>query len=531
MSVSVLAQPAHVFSTESTHVKSNAEPMQPTAPPTRQQTPQQTPQQTTPPAPTRPQLQPEKPASTFGALLNYVTLPVIKKLDRYIGQWQSIDLKSPAVTEHLWTLAENGTDTLRQMAQASNDPVALWDQTVDRLETTQIQAINAALNTLVDGDHTRQSDLIKSLPFPVQHLITAQRAALKNNLSFHFGHLLFNSFSTQWQKRLLKQLPKPLKKTLIGQLKADFFEQGKLRPLFAPDTTLGDTGALTNTAARAQAPSPHAALAADTSHCPVVLTDTDIKTLAPQLWTLAADLLEAARGTEPDPNHIMAAHQDTIVVPTDTKIARVRTVLKDHLPVLERVLSQPNLLEALDKLCIAGELPDTIRQLFHQTLTQFDNGQNLTQTALHRMVANLSPLLTDGDKHLLIDALPTAEITALMDQVNQALSNLDPYQELPFYKEFADSLSASIRIKPVRLVAEKLTRHYFQGLKNYPEFQRELSVAILRLGPYASKKHRISAIAQAASLGFQKAMQLFSKDIRDPEIRALWRFSYRWARQ
>lgn len=479
----------------------------------------------------------------FSRFAEALTLPAIKTLDHYLGQWRSADLQAPATTEHLLKLAETGSATLNAIANTNADPVQVWDATVDQLgDENQLLALNTVFNTLAcsNKNPTQCGELLQKLPAAAQAYLTQQRENLSQNFLFHTGHMVFNLFSPNWQKSLLKNVPNCLKSSLLASLRAALFDNQYLKPFLpahvtntksttdtSQTSTTAKSPATTQTAATTQSTettqttktTATSATRTITSDNTSPLTEKELTEYAKELWTLAADCLEAARCEEPDPALTLDAHTPKTTVPTDVKNARMRAAIKSHLPLFERLLSQPNFQEVLDQLCEKGKLPKTITQLLQEKVHKNGSSRSNVFDTARKILANLSPIMAESDKHGLVDQLPDADLEKLATDMNQMLSDIDPYEELPFYRDFSSQLSNSIKIKPVRIVAEQLTKHYFQALKHYPEFQRAISVAILRLGPFESNGKRIGAIAQTAGLGFQKSMQLFSRDIQDPEIR------------
>lgn len=472
--------------------------------------------------------------SYFSQLAKKITLPVIKTLNRCLGQWQTSDLQAPPDSTHLWELAETGASTLNAMATAEMNPAALWDNTLAQLTESQLSELTNLLSAIGSDNapSATTAALLQTLPAPLQHTLLKHKEALANHWLFHAGQLCLNCLNPKRQLQLLKHIPNSVKITLITQLKNGLFQSSRLTPLLGNAPTQTPPAELTPAAPIQPAP----------------LTQVEIEQFSEELWSVAADFLDAARTEKPDPAQALAAHQQTIPVSRAEQVSRLREAIKKHLPLFERVIAQPNLTEVIDQLCAAGNLPESLGNLLKNNVLKHDifsnavndidgqatqpstqpftqhSPQHSSQQPPHidsarRIFANLSPILAPEDKHALIDTIPEADCQQLIGDLNHVLTNIDPYHELPFYREFSDSLSASIKVKPVRIVAEKLTKHYFQALSNYPEFQREISIAILRLGPKASMGKRIGAIAQAAGIGFQKGMQLFSNDIRDPEIR------------
>lgn len=464
----------------------------------------------------------------FSRIAKAITLPVIKNVDQYFGKWQSADLQEPATTQHLLQLAETGSETLNAMASPEADATEIWDNALDSLEDeNQLLALNTLLNSLAtpasdphEGLDT-QDDFLKALPETAKAYLLKQRENLSNNFLFHSGHMLFNLFSPNWQKSLLRNIPNSFKASIMASLKSGLFENKYLKPFLptnAPSSSADNNTVTNNTTTTDNSTEATTAKRTEIQK-PLPLTDAEITQYSKELWTLAADCLHAARLEEPDPEKAQEAHTPKRNVAPEERNANMRAAIKAHLPLFERILSQPNFPEVLDQLCERGQLPKSIAQLLQEKFHKNgDASTNIFDTA-RKILSNLSPIMAESDKIALIDQVPDEDIGQLTTDMNQMLSDIDPYVELPFYQEFSNQLANSIKVKPVRIVAEQLTKHYFQALKNYPEFQRSISVAILKLGPDASMGKRIGAIAQAAGLGFQKSMQLFSRDIQDPEIR------------
>jgi hypothetical protein len=469
-----------------------------------------------------------RPTSMLGLLVRAVALPIIKTLDKYCGRWQNLDLRTPPHTRHLWHLADTGTKALQALSNPNKDLLTLWADTVNELnDDKKILALNTFMNLLAE-DYTQPShserhhatrSLLKSLPKTVQRSVLVQNKNLSNNLLFHSGHLLLNILSSRWQYQVIRHLPNSLKAAALNCLKEGLFEGGTLKHFLTPkpqemksdhkihkvDTTRSATQSLPQPQPQPQPQPP--------------LSCAEFEKFSSELWTLAADFLDAARCHEPDPAQAMTPHQPNISVPAAQRIARMREAIKKHLPLFERVLSQKNFEQVFDTLCKKSELPTSMAAALKNKHPKVGTPEDNIFGIARNIISNLSPILAKEDKIALINELPESQIACLVDDMNTLLGSIDPYTELPFYRDFSDRLTASIKIKPVRLVAEKITKHYFQALKNYPEFQRTISVAIMRLGPHASLGERVGAIAQAAGLGFQKSMQLFSNDIRDVELR------------
>jgi len=205
----------------------------------------------------------------------------------------------------------------------------------------------------------------------------------------------------------------------------------------------------------------------------------------------------------------------------------IRLLMQEFWPDLLQLLSTHPTDEQFRELLAKAMLPKDVQtlmvnvldQLLPKELRESWVGQCATSGLQHT-----APALVEA----LIERIPDQLLDRFANQVTRLVNNLDPYEQMPFFTNFANKLVVSLgENRGVQSVAEALTKGYYKEICHADK--RHLANAILALGcpkldnngqvNQDSMKTLVSEMTQAGGPGFQKAMQLFKGDIHIASIR------------
>jgi len=237
-----------------------------------------------------------------------------------------------------------------------------------------------------------------------------------------------------------------------------------------------------------------------------------------------------------DPDNLALREQHAIDAQAVTEElachTRVRQLMKDNWSVLTNILVDYPTTQSFTKLLTQSMLPTDVQYMLTTLLDQLVP-REMRQSALGQLGMKTMAQLNDTDKDFIIDQIPAHLFTQLSNQVTHLINDLEPYDQMPFFKEFADKLVISLgESHVIQKLAGFLTKGYFTNI-NHAD-RRHIANAVLALGCPPIEAHSvngqhkvspagmtelISAIAQSGGPGFQKAMQLFQGDIPITSIR------------
>lgn len=207
--------------------------------------------------------------------------------------------------------------------------------------------------------------------------------------------------------------------------------------------------------------------------------------------------------------------------------SNLRDMLQNFWPDLVIILAENPKDQDFINLLKSAHLPEDVRALMVNLLNQL-LPKNLRESAIGQYATYGLQGLAPELMQKVVDALPDELLDRFAGQVTRLINDLNPYEQMPFFKTFADQLVGSLgENQSIQSVADVLTKGYYTEVCHADK--RTLANAILALGcpefdsegniSPKSMKAFVDAMTQAGGPGFQKAMQLFKSDIHIPSIR------------
>lgn len=205
----------------------------------------------------------------------------------------------------------------------------------------------------------------------------------------------------------------------------------------------------------------------------------------------------------------------------------LKKVIEQRLPQLIKMLSDhptdSDFKGMLEKALLPKDVQSLLVNLLDQLVPVPFRQSPIGQLAT-RGLENLNPALVKT----IINKVPDELMDRLTHQVTRLIDDMDPYEQMAFFKDFANKLVVSLGDnQSVQSVAGVLTKGYYKAICLADK--RTIAKAVLGLGcPETSAKGEVSMnsmkalvgeMTQAGGPAFQKAMQLFKGDIQIKSIR------------